>query len=277
MRGRKIDPRIPKARDLIVPVFEALKNLGGQGDNYEIYDSVINVLDLPDDVVNISHLGSETQTELMYQTAWAKTYLKKYGVINNETKSLWTIEPRFKKYSSEQIEVYIDQAENITKHISKNNDSEDVLSRLAQSILSFSNEGYLRLISVVLQKCEFFCSDFKEISSGKVFTGTASAAISDLFIFEIFLICIPDFGPVSSQQMAELEICLPKNTDRAVVFTRGSFDKGFEEKMYSLYHVKWVMVTPEKLAHLMYSCSIGITDFVAKVFNPEFAKAIENI
>ena len=86
---------IPSADALMSCVFRALQDLGGSGANKEIDSAVERILDLPEDVVSESHLGSFTQTELSYRVAWAKTKLKKKGIITNSARSVWSILPQF--------------------------------------------------------------------------------------------------------------------------------------------------------------------------------------
>ncbi len=81
----------PTYTELIVPTYKALLALGGSGTNSEIYEQVIKNMKLSDEVVDESHLGSENQTELEYQLAWARTYLKNYGIIINSARSVWSI------------------------------------------------------------------------------------------------------------------------------------------------------------------------------------------
>ena len=78
----------PTYTELIVPTYQALIKLGGSGTNNEICEQVIKDLQLSDEVVDESHLGSENQTELEYQLAWARTYLKNFGVIINSAECL---------------------------------------------------------------------------------------------------------------------------------------------------------------------------------------------
>lgn len=85
----------PTYTELIVPTYKALLALGGSGTNSEIYEQVIKDMKLSDEVVDESHLGSENQTELEYQLAWARTYLKNYGVIINSARSVWSITPNY--------------------------------------------------------------------------------------------------------------------------------------------------------------------------------------
>ena len=90
-----IDKRIPRYGELISPTFCALKKLGGSGGNDEILAQIIEVLNLPDEVVDIAHKGHESMTELSYQAAWARTYLRIYRVVENVSRSVWAITPDF--------------------------------------------------------------------------------------------------------------------------------------------------------------------------------------
>ena len=91
----KKNSSIPQFHQLLLPTFLALKKLGGSGSNDEILDTVIEYLKLPDEAVDLPHLGSTTQTELQYRLAWARTYLKKAGVIENSARSVWSITPAY--------------------------------------------------------------------------------------------------------------------------------------------------------------------------------------
>ena len=81
--GRVRKSNVPTYRELILPTYDALLALGGSGTNDEICVKVIKMLDLPDEIVDETHLGNVNQTELEYQLAWSRTYLKNYGVIIN--------------------------------------------------------------------------------------------------------------------------------------------------------------------------------------------------
>ena len=76
---KKFDERIPRYTDLILPTFLALKELGGSGKNDEILTSVIQDLNLSDEIVDFPHKDSTSMSELSYQLAWARTYLFRAG------------------------------------------------------------------------------------------------------------------------------------------------------------------------------------------------------
>lgn len=93
MSNKNINKSILRSINLLQPTFEALKNLGGSGSNSEILDQVIQDLKIPDEIVDIPHPSkyNNYQNELAYQLAWARTYLSKFGVIDNSTRGIWSI------------------------------------------------------------------------------------------------------------------------------------------------------------------------------------------
>lgn len=82
---------LPSYDDLIVPVFEALKALGGSGTVAEINQKVIESLGLSEEQVQYSHRGQGADTEIEYRLHWTRTYLKKYGLIDNSSRGVWAL------------------------------------------------------------------------------------------------------------------------------------------------------------------------------------------
>ena len=72
-----------KFDDLFNPTLKALKRLGGSGAVSEIEEEVTQLLDLSEEAVNEIH--RESTTKLTYQLAWARNYLKQYGLIENSS------------------------------------------------------------------------------------------------------------------------------------------------------------------------------------------------
>ena len=82
----------PTISSIVNPVLKALKALGGSGSVKEINDKVIGTLDLPSEALEKLH-NPETgnETEIEYRLAWARTYLKKYGLIDNSSRGVWAL------------------------------------------------------------------------------------------------------------------------------------------------------------------------------------------
>jgi restriction system protein len=92
---------IPTYDSLMNPLLEALHQLGGSGSIDEINEKTIEILDLPDEVANIPHSENSGRSEVEYRLAWTRTYLKKYGLLDNSSRGIWALA----KTGSEPIQV----------------------------------------------------------------------------------------------------------------------------------------------------------------------------
>ena len=149
---------IPSADALMSYVFRALQYLGGSGANKEIDSAVERILDLPDDVVSESHLGSFTQTELSYRVAWAKTKLKKKGIITNSARSVWSILPQFQQYTNLEdiaVSLLMDQEDAEAETAAEMKTEQDWLSNVSERLHSMDPYAFERLIQRLLRECGF--------------------------------------------------------------------------------------------------------------------------
>ncbi len=77
--------------------------MGGSGSVEEIYDKVVELEKLPDDILSQLHDPEKSnQTEVGYRLAWARTYLKKYGLLENSTRGVWALTAKAKE--KEQVD-----------------------------------------------------------------------------------------------------------------------------------------------------------------------------
>ena len=85
---------VPAYHELLNPTLAALRRLGGSAAITELLEQVVEDLRLPQEVVEHPHPGAGNTTELGYRLAWARTYLKKYGVVTNSARGVWALTPR---------------------------------------------------------------------------------------------------------------------------------------------------------------------------------------
>jgi restriction system protein len=81
---------VPTFSKLMFPCLRALKALGGSGTNDEILEKLVEIEKIPEDVQKIQHTD-HTQSALSYRLAWAKTYLKNVGALENSGRGVWAI------------------------------------------------------------------------------------------------------------------------------------------------------------------------------------------
>ena len=82
--------KVPKYHELIYPTLKALKVLGGSGTNEEILDKVCELEQFPAEVEQVPH-NDNRQTEINYRLAWARSYLKRVGAVDNSQHGIWTL------------------------------------------------------------------------------------------------------------------------------------------------------------------------------------------
>lgn len=86
----RVQTVVPNFDRLMWPCLKALKAMGGSASNDELLAKVIELEKVPEDVASFIHTDNR-QTKLGYNLAWAKTYLKRAGAIENSTRGVWSI------------------------------------------------------------------------------------------------------------------------------------------------------------------------------------------
>lgn len=81
---------IPKFSELMWPTLEALQRLGSSGTVQEIEAQVFEAASFADEQRSVLHRGGPV-TELSYRMAWARTYLKYVGAVDNSQRGVWSI------------------------------------------------------------------------------------------------------------------------------------------------------------------------------------------
>lgn len=91
---------IPTYVDLLLPTLKALDQLGGSGTNGEIDEAVSEMMGLSDAQLSVAFPSEARQkgSKVAHRLAWARSYLKKLGAVNNSERGVWTVEPTARTY-----------------------------------------------------------------------------------------------------------------------------------------------------------------------------------
>ncbi len=80
---------LPTYIEMMNPVIQSLKSLGGSGTFEEINTNVLKLIQLKDDQLQIPHKNGGSEIE--YRLAWTRTYLKKAGFLENSSRGVWAL------------------------------------------------------------------------------------------------------------------------------------------------------------------------------------------
>src|SRR5690242_6971157 len=100
--GRTERSMLPKEADLYPPILEALKTLGGSGTVQEIAEKVIELKGFTDEQQAIMH-GGGRQSEVAYRLAWARTWLKGVGALENRSRGVWSLTDKGRKLTAQDL------------------------------------------------------------------------------------------------------------------------------------------------------------------------------
>jgi restriction system protein len=83
---------MPTFEALFGPLLSALRALGGSGRTEEIYAKTVDVSDISEDVASQMHYQDKNNmTKVGYRLDWARTYLRKYGLLENSSRGVWSL------------------------------------------------------------------------------------------------------------------------------------------------------------------------------------------
>lgn len=83
---------IPTYDALMNPLVQALKKLGGSATIEELTDKVAEIAELTDEQMEVLHNPTEGgRTEFEYRLAWSRTWLKRYGLLENSSRGIWSL------------------------------------------------------------------------------------------------------------------------------------------------------------------------------------------
>ncbi len=100
--GDEATVEVPSFDELMWPALQALKAMGGSATNEELLAEVIQLQAYSPEVQAIQHTDNR-QTKLNYNLAWAKTYLKKVGAIENSSRGVWSLTKIGEQLTREEV------------------------------------------------------------------------------------------------------------------------------------------------------------------------------
>lgn len=294
---KKIDPRIPRYNKLLMPTYSALKKLGGSGTNDETLNQVITDMKLPNEVVDILHSGNENISELEYQLAWARTYLRKNGVIENSARSVWSICPDYVNIEQLDEKAIIsvvvreaaknrrDQAINAAPD---NPDEADVeesnveypdevkpwRTRLSEILQVMDPYGFERLAQRVLRECGFTQVEVTKKSGDGGIDGTGKLKINGIFSFNVAFQCKRYRDLVGAGAIRDFRGSLTTDIEKGVLITTGTFSKAAKEEASNPGKQQIDLIDGEEFINKIAEFGIGVKEVKSYEIDEDFFRKI---
>ena len=299
--GRERKNLSPTYTELIIPTYDALKQLGGSGTNNEIYERVIVDLNLSDEVLDEPHLGSLNQSEVEYQLAWARTYLKNYGIIVNSARSVWSITSEYASeltVSAKEIVAFTVQKNAKKREMAKSNDTPDGKTdkpeddidsnddvefpdevkpwrqQLANVLQNMDPYGFERLSQRLLRECGFTQVSVTKKSGDGGIDGTGKLKINGIVSFNVAFQCKRYKGLVSSGDIRDFRGSLTTDIEKGIFITTGSFSKAAKDEATTPGKKQIDLIDGEEFISKLAEYSIGVKEVKTYEIDEDFFSKI---
>lgn len=285
-----IDKRLPRYNDLIEPTFIVLQNLGGSGNNEDILSGIISYLNLESDIVDIPHKDSSSLTELSYQAAWARTYMRLYGVIQNSARCIWTVTPEYAKVESINAKKIVSsihknqkaQKENpvLATPISEKSEFEEPQEvqpwrkQLSHILQTMDPYGFERLSQRILRESGFSHVTVTKKSGDGGIDGTGKLKINGIFSFNVAFQCKRYSGVVGASFVRDFRGSLTTDIEKGVLITTGTFSKSAKEEASNPGKQQIDLIDGEELIDKIAEYGIGVREVKTYEVDEDFFKSI---
>lgn len=220
-------------KDFLNPIITALKELGGSAHISEIEEQIIKELNLTEKQINKIHNGN--RTKLNYDLAWARTYLKKYGLITNSSTGVWTLTEKGQETTeldNNQVVKFVQEQNLIEKYGSKvSNEIEEESNELEWEdellsiIKEISPDAFERLCQRLLRELGFIDVNVTGKTDDGGIDGSGIIKINGTLSFHVVFQAKRFNKSVSSSVIRDFRGAMIGRADKGLVLTTGTFTR----------------------------------------------------
>ncbi|HXG86135.1 MAG TPA: restriction endonuclease [Pyrinomonadaceae bacterium] len=239
-RKRKDTELVPQYDKLMIPVLNALISLGGSGTIEEINEKVYELQNFSEEILQIPHGEAGSPSQIDYRLAWARTYLKKFGLIENSSRGVWTLtksEIDINAINADEIVRYVRSLRPNPKTAKKADEKADEYTfeeveenlewkeRLLKTILTISPNAFEKLVQRLLRESGFVEVDVTGGSSDGGIDGKGIVRLNGFLSFHIIFQCKRYKGSISSSQIRDFRGTMQGRADKGHFITTGNFTR----------------------------------------------------
>lgn len=281
--------------DLLNATLQALHELNGSGRNQEIHDKAVAIMNLTEvEIAELYKPGVSNQTRISYRLGWARTHLRRYGLLQNSSRGVWTLTARGKvitEVDGKEVERVVNEQLKQEKKDKARDDAADL--EYTSEILPESDDpsvdaawrdllyavlkdmeptSFERLCQLILRESGFTKVNVTQASHDGGIDGWGILQVSDFLTFRVVFQCKRYDGSVGPDVVQKLRGAMPGNADRGLIVTTGRFTKGAIEEAAHEHKSPIELVDGEELINKLQELELGVsTEMVPEVtINPDF-------
>jgi len=254
--------------DLMNPVIQALKSLGGSGTNEEINTKVAELVRIPSGQLEILHNPEKGgMTEIEYRLMWTRTYLKIYGIIENSTRGVWALTEKGSSVAKvEEKDVVRVVREQMKKNKQETSSDDDEPNRkvkwqgeLLDVILKMSPSAFERLIQRILRESGFVQVEVTGQSGDGGIDGHGILRLGGLLSFHVIFQAKRWKAAVGAAQVRDFRGAMVGRADKGLLITTGAFTKDAIKESTRDGAPAFDLVDGDQLVEKLKQLSLGVS------------------
>lgn len=266
------------------PLLNALFALGGSGSIDEMYDKVIEMEKISEEISSVPHSPDKSNaTEVAYRLAWARTYLKKYGFLENSSRGVWALTrlaKEKKQVSPQEVVKTVREADKLATKPNKKAKNEQIeledidapetqgwreeLYRVLTK--EVSADAFERLTQRLLRESGFVQVEVTGRTGDGGIDGKGIAKIHGFMSFHVIFQCKKYQGTVSAGDIRDFRGAMVGRADKGLFITTGTFTPAAVKEATRDGAPPIDLVDGEQLAEKLKEFQLGIkTEMIEKV------------
>ena len=226
--------KVPKFDELMDPSVQALKSLGGSASIEELVPEIVRLLGLSQEVADVPH-GTTNRTELEYRAAWARTYLRKAGLIENSERGIWALTPEGAKAAAVNgRQIARDVAKHFHSERATDNESGDPVAEEPDTTLSWQDKliavlqtmdpvAFERLCQRILRESGFIEVEVTKRGGDGGIDGFGTIRIAGLISFNVLFQSKRYKGNIGPEVVRDFRGAMVGRADKGMILSTGGF------------------------------------------------------
>jgi restriction system protein len=270
---------LPTYDDLMNPLLEALRKLGGSGSIEEIYAKTVEITGLPEEVLAQLHDPEKSsQTEVGYRLAWARTYLRKYGLLENSSRGVWSLTEKAKTLEIVDSAEVVRFVRTLDKQDAPKKRPPDETARELSEVEGWKDKlsavltqkldpaGFERLVQRILRESGFIHVEVTGRTGDGGIDGKGIARIHGFMSFHVLFQCKRYKGSVAAGEVRDFRGAMVGRADKGLFITTGSFTPAAVKEATRDGAPPIDLVDGDELAEKLKELALGVkTELVERV------------
>ncbi len=230
---------VPKMDEMLNPLLQTMHNLGGSASVQEQEEKISILLNLSETDLSIMH--KQNMSKFSYNLAWTRWYLKKFGLLENSARKIWSLtdlgkqtkqvnESELKRAVRALSLVNKKKLDDKTESESIGIDPENELEQIAwetealEALKAMPPEAFERLCQYVLRRSGFVQVEVTGRSGDGGIDGKGILKLG-ILSFHVFFQCKRYKDTVGSPVVRDFRGAMVGRADKGIIMTTGTFSR----------------------------------------------------